>query len=503
MTGFREAFALSKDAVRLARPLRTTRLADYLHPQHGDWPLHYPPPSSDPVDPLNWPLKLKVASLLCMSIYGFLVNFASASIASAFPLLASRAAFDPPVPLGDLSSLISVNVLMLGAANLLWVPLANTFGRRPSLLAARLFMGLTGAPADMGKCSHYLRQERLVVAPTVVGEVFFTYQRGRAIGLYTVLLALGPLVGGLVAGYIADNLGIPWINWINAIVSGVLLVTCFFLQPETLFTQNFFQEAEDANGHVCMDAYLDISSFHSQSHSTPQRFSYFKYLHINLHPCSDFKFTTYLSRPFLSLRLPGVWLVMLWYAGLVSGLPPYLWGPNVGCINIGGIIGVLLGFSITSLFSDRIITWQGVKCRVAYLVAEVRLPLAIPGLVLATTGLWVFGFCAENPGQMVWVGMEVGLGMLCLGLMLVPAIGFTDVIEAYGRLAPDSFVAIASLRAIISFCWTFFVGYWVTEAGAAVPFGVFGAIMAAFSLLLVPVLLWGKRTRIATEKWVL
>jgi MFS family permease len=67
-----------------------------------------------------------------------------------------------------------VNVLMLGAANLVWVPLANTVGRRPvillstllhtvfsvwaatarsfdSLLAARLFMGFAGAPADTGK----------------------------------------------------------------------------------------------------------------------------------------------------------------------------------------------------------------------------------------------------------------------------------------------------------------------------------------------------------------
>jgi uncharacterized membrane protein len=77
-----------------------------------------------------------------------------------------------------------------------------------------------------------------------------------------------------------------------------------------------------------------------------------------------------------------------------------------------------------------------------------------------------------------------------------------QVIEAYGALAPDAFVAIATLRAIISFCWTFFVGRWVTDAGTAMPFGVFGAIMGAFSLLLLPVLLWGKRMRIATENWV-
>lgn len=79
---------------------------------------------------------------------------------------------------------------MLGASNLWWVPLANTFGRRPvllvsllvlvlssmwaglsttfdSLMAARLFMGIGGGPAD-------------AVSPDVVGEIFFVHQRGRA-----------------------------------------------------------------------------------------------------------------------------------------------------------------------------------------------------------------------------------------------------------------------------------------------------------------------------------
>ena len=79
---------------------------------------------------------------------------------------------------------------MLGAANLWWVPLANTFGRRPvilvslllltlssmwaglahgfdNLLAARTFMGIGGAAAD-------------TVSPTIAGEIFFRHQHGRA-----------------------------------------------------------------------------------------------------------------------------------------------------------------------------------------------------------------------------------------------------------------------------------------------------------------------------------
>jgi len=70
---------------------------------------------------------------------------------------------------------IQVNVLMMGAANIWWVPLSNIFGRRPiilgnllllvfcsmwaglaksfvSLLAARTFMGIAVAPSDTSMC---------------------------------------------------------------------------------------------------------------------------------------------------------------------------------------------------------------------------------------------------------------------------------------------------------------------------------------------------------------
>lgn len=83
-----------------------------------------------------------------------------------------------------------VNVLMLGCANIWWVPLSNVFGRRPiilaslvmltlcsvwaakatsfnSLLAARVFQGIAGAAAD-------------TLCPGLIGEIYFRHQRGRA-----------------------------------------------------------------------------------------------------------------------------------------------------------------------------------------------------------------------------------------------------------------------------------------------------------------------------------
>jgi MFS family permease len=150
-----------------------------------------PQPSTDPADPLNFAWWRKVGILVCMSLLPFVVNFTSSSISSALPVYASTPALGlPPTPFSDLTQLLAVNVILLGASNLFWVPLANTFGRRPiillslillvfssvwaglatsfqSLLAARAFMGAGGGPAD-------------AVAPDVVGEIFFVHQRGRA-----------------------------------------------------------------------------------------------------------------------------------------------------------------------------------------------------------------------------------------------------------------------------------------------------------------------------------
>lgn len=139
----------------------------------------------------------KITILTLMSGYAFTANFSSSILSSALPTLVTAfAVFSPMGPptgieaFSDLTQLIAVSNLMLGCSNLFWVPLSNTYGRRPililcallltvfsiwcgeaqsfsSLLAARVFQGVGGGAAD-------------TLAPDVVGQVFFIHQRGRA-----------------------------------------------------------------------------------------------------------------------------------------------------------------------------------------------------------------------------------------------------------------------------------------------------------------------------------
>lgn len=76
-----------------------------------------------------------------------------------------------------------------------------------------------------------------------------------------------------------------------------------------------------------------------------------------------------------------------------------------------------------------------------------------------------------------------------------------QIIESYPVVAHDCFVMITCLRAIVAFAWTFFVGSWVEARGAAEPFGVFGMLMGLTGLLTLPIYFYGKRIRIATQKW--
>ncbi|EMC98599.1 hypothetical protein BAUCODRAFT_102930 [Baudoinia panamericana UAMH 10762] len=539
MSGFAYAFSLSKEAVKTATPPGTAKLIDHdlvrtisgHHSQTVDHIRLVPQPSRDPADPLNWSKWRKVATLFCVSLYPFVANITSASLASALPFLAAE--FMPPIPPPDLGHLIAVNVLMFGGANIWWVPMANIFGRRPvillslliltvcsvwaakattynSLLAARIFQGIGGAASD-------------TLCPNAVGEIFFRHQRGRAMAIYTVFLALGPIIGGIVGSYIAAAHGWRWSQWLNVILSAFTLVCCALLQAETLFDRNAAiagvterrNTHEDPEGHLHFEKQNDVRQEQVEPHTghTYQSFSFDQSLRVGMYRGNVVK--EFLA-PWLTLRLPAVWVVMLHYGGLVGGIvtistigpqlvsmPPYDWGKNAGLINVGGLIGTVLGAAFTYLIADRLTKRQAQHEEHGLSEPESRLPALMPGLFLAVTGLWMFGFCAANPSHAAWVGLEVGYGMLTFGLMQVPSIDFNYIIEAYPALSGDCFVMITCLRAVIGFAWTFFVGEWIQKAGPAEPFGIFGMLLGVFALLTVPLYLYGKRVRIATKKWAL
>ena len=298
----------------------------------------------------------------------------------------------------------------------------------------------------------------------------------------------------------------------NVVLCSITFVLCLVFQAETLYDRPQWLndlEGEDGKDHVQHKE--AVSTIQPPPTSYPS-YSYMKSLKlITYRPGIGHKFLA----PYKAMRLPGVWLISAWYAGLVGlivtistigpqlmAAPPYLWGKDVGLVNVGGIIGALLGCIYTYLVADWTTKRTATKNSHGYAEPETRLVTALPALFIATAGALIFGFVAQNPSTTGWVGLQFGIGMVAFGLMQAPSVGFNYLIESYTSVAGDCFVAVTSARAVVSFAWTFFVGEWVHHDGAAEAFGIFGMLMGIFALMTVPVLIWGKRLRIWTAKWV-
>ena len=79
------------------------------------------------LDPLNWSRLWKYATAISQLLYVWVLVCSALSIAPMFPLLGAQFHLDQQ----QLSLLTGVNVITLGFANILIVPLSNIFGRRP------------------------------------------------------------------------------------------------------------------------------------------------------------------------------------------------------------------------------------------------------------------------------------------------------------------------------------------------------------------------------------
>ena len=72
-----------------------------------------------------------------------------------------------------------------------------------------------------------------VVAVTVIGDRFEGAERGRAMGSFQMMVALGPVVGPVVGGFIGEHVDFHYVFLLLAVVGGVALLSNFIWLQET------------------------------------------------------------------------------------------------------------------------------------------------------------------------------------------------------------------------------------------------------------------------------
>lgn len=154
-----------------------------------------------------------------------MATFTAAAIQCAFVDIAA----DLDVSVQRASYLVSIVIIILGVAPLIWRPLSHVYGRRPIFLISLIcsLVGNVGCAVShsygtMGLCraiAAFFICPAVAIGSAVVSETFFREQRARYMGVWTTMVTLGVPLGAFIFGFVALRVGYRWIYWILAIVS--------------------------------------------------------------------------------------------------------------------------------------------------------------------------------------------------------------------------------------------------------------------------------------------
>lgn len=202
-----------------------------------------PRPSSSPDDPLNWAPRRKWLNVALVLFYVFSTGIGGTSVYSVLTPISE----DTGITIGQLNTGTGFLFLMAGWTNLIWQPLALTFGRRPIILLSLLFCVAVSewtawidrySPWAAARCLYGFACAPVEVLPEIcIPDVFFAHERGTYIGWYMLVLCGSNFVAPLIAGFMNDAYGWHWVQHWAALILALNFVLAFFFYEESMYTR--------------------------------------------------------------------------------------------------------------------------------------------------------------------------------------------------------------------------------------------------------------------------
>ncbi|THH29771.1 hypothetical protein EUX98_g4423 [Antrodiella citrinella] len=493
---------------------------DTVYRRHGRVDL-VPMPSDSPSDPLNWPAWRKNLLLGIVAAHAMQGPFSAGKLIPRSPTGATPAdelnsdkgmvipAFtdfsqDFNISLNKAAYLISVPILFLGIFPILWSPISERIGRRPVYLISAL---VSAACAFAGAyCTSYntlmvtrIFQAIFICPPQSTGactvsEMFFEHERGRKMGVWTLLVTIGALAAPLVVGYLVELKGWRTEFYLLAAIHLTIFFLHLFFGPETLYPERSLPSKE-LEQEKCEAPQSEIKW-------------YDQYIGFRIYSKEPFHVREIL-RPFAMIVRPVVVLPSLAYAitcaytsVLMSVLVPSIFGEifhltsgQVGLQFIALTVGAVIGELLAGRGSDMLVNWR-TKRAGGKRLPEYRLLLAYPGFIFSFIGLIVWGVQLQNATPGVWnVTPDIGSGIALFGLQLVTTVCATYSIESYVPETKDVSAFIVLTRQIFAFIAPFYLPIPFASWGNARAAGLFASLIGLATFMVLACQIWGPAMR--------
>jgi DHA2 family multidrug resistance protein len=330
-----------------------------------------------------------------------------------------------------LTSYIVATAVMMPASG--W--LANRFGRKEVFITA--LAGFTGASVLCGLAQSLPQEvafrvlQGLFGAPlvplsqTMILDTYPTEKHGHAISIWGFGVVLGPILGPTLGGYLTDELGWPWIFYINVPIGIVAVIAATVglgrraSRPRTKLDLTGFLML--AVGIAAIQTMLDRGE-RADWFESSEILIYALVAALAAYLLAVHTFTTresFINKAMFGDRNYTIGVILIFAFGFIlmppfALLPPFLQDlrgypvSTVGLILSPRSIGVMLGMTLSGRLLERV---------------EPRL-IMIAGLLLTAWAGWdMAGWTAEvGTEAIIWNGVIQGFGM---GLLYSPLFTLT------------------------------------------------------------------------------
>ncbi|KAJ9632109.1 hypothetical protein H2203_000510 [Taxawa tesnikishii (nom. ined.)] len=195
----------------------------------------------DPLNPHNWGYGIRMWITFQVAAIGFVVGVASSIDSSALPHAAREFGVSEVVE----SLATGLYLIGFGAGALFAGPFSETLGRNPvyvtTLTIYMIFIMASGLAPNIGAqlafrfLAGFFGSTPLTCAGGSLSDIWSPWERIYAFPVFANAAFLGPILGPVMGGYIAQSSLISWrwTEWVTLIMSGLVLGLVVLSQPET------------------------------------------------------------------------------------------------------------------------------------------------------------------------------------------------------------------------------------------------------------------------------
>ncbi|KAI1123644.1 MFS general substrate transporter [Nemania abortiva] len=457
----------TEQALNVNESLKGNPDSDQLKLDKTGLPLS-PQPTERKDDPLNWSPAF------------------NERLAEAFDITPVEASYE-----------LTVFLVFAATGPLLFLPAANTYGRRPLILAASLLAGVTNVVAAYSPSWTGLLVTRAfngiatgcmtALGPPIICDIYFLHERGFYMGIWALFINNGTHVAPLLGGPITQKIGWRWCFGIPGYIQLGFTAVVACCLPETLFSRR------PQNGDTKERSFLDLFLFGS----TPAR-----------RPIVRRDFTgPFIMLRYLSVLLPAIYyMTCLAYGSVLfaaTGSVVYkeIYGFSTiqtGLIlSIPLIVGNLIGEAGAGWFIDWLI-YLHAKRHGGKRPPEARLD-ALWFTLLLPIGTIINGICISHSATSSWVGSAFGMVIASVGFQVATTVIYAYCTDCYKSQSVEVSLVLNFSRQIFSGLVSFYALPLAKGIGFQYAWLILGFINIILLLPLV-VLRW-KGRQIRESAW--